>query len=71
MHPLIGILAPCQGHGFEVFLVFHLLLLSPLAMLVISTFTLISYPDDINLDRTSEWVTVSDRNKTWTSLRKE
>lgn len=40
-------------------------------MQVISTFTLIYYPDDINLDRTGEWVTVSDRNQTWTSLRKE
>lgn len=34
----------------------------------IKFFTLVSYPDGMNLDRIGGWVIVSDRNQTWTAF---
>lgn len=69
-HSLIGVLAPCQGHGSEFFFVFH-----------VSYLTLVWPASYINfhfgflsrwyfLDRIGESVIVSDRNQTWSHLSK-
>ena len=69
VHPLIAILTSCQGYVSEFFLVSHI---DDLALVwPCQIFTLVSYPDGMNLDRIGGWVMVSDRNQTWTAVSKE